>query len=58
MSKQNANYPETKVLLHTSMGDIIITLRNDMPITTGNFKKLVQQGIYNGTIFHGSYRAS
>ena len=23
-----------------------------MPITTGNFKKLVQQGIYDGTIFH------
>jgi peptidylprolyl isomerase len=34
------------------MGDIIIALRNDMPITTGNFKKLVQQGIFNGTIFH------
>ena len=44
--------PETKVLLHTSMGDITIALRNDMPITTGNFKKLVQKGTYNGTIFH------
>jgi peptidylprolyl isomerase len=44
--------PETKVLLHTSMGDITIALRNDMPITTGNFKKLVQQGTYNSTIFH------
>jgi cyclophilin family peptidyl-prolyl cis-trans isomerase len=42
----------TKVLLHTNMGDIIIALRNDMPITTGNFKNLVQQGTYNGTIFH------
>jgi peptidylprolyl isomerase len=42
----------TKVLLHTSMGDITIALRNDMPITTGNFKNLVQQGTYNGTIFH------
>jgi peptidylprolyl isomerase len=52
MSGQTANQPETKVLLHTSMGDITIALRNDMPITTGNFKKLVQQGIYNGTIFH------
>ena len=39
-------------ILHTSMGDITIALRNDMPITTGNFKKLVQQGTYNGTIFH------
>lgn len=52
MSGQSANQPETKVLLHTSIGDITIALRNDMPITTGNFKKLVQQGTYNGTIFH------
>ena len=52
MSGQPTNQPETKVLLHTNMGDITIALRNDMPITTGNFKKLVQQGIYNGTIFH------
>jgi peptidylprolyl isomerase len=51
MSGQTSQ-PETKVLLHTSMGDITIALRNDMPITTGNFKKLVQQGTYNGTIFH------
>src|SRR4030042_2027667 len=43
---------KNKVLLSTSMGDIVIQLRDDMPITTGNFKKLVQQGVYNGTIFH------
>jgi len=41
-----------QVLLKTSMGDITIELYDDMPITTGNFKNLVQQGIYNGTIFH------
>jgi peptidylprolyl isomerase len=34
------------------MGDITIQLYNDMPITTANFKKLVQQGTYDGTIFH------
>jgi len=34
------------------MGDITIELYDDMPITTGNFKTLVQQGIYDGTIFH------
>jgi len=42
----------TKVLLHTNMGDVTIALRNDMPITTGNFLKLVQQGTFNGTVFH------
>ena len=41
-----------KVLIHASMGDITIQLRNDMPITTGNFKNLVQKGTFNGTIFH------
>ena len=41
-----------KILLHTSMGDITIQLRNDMPTTTNNFKNLVQLGKYNGTIFH------
>jgi peptidylprolyl isomerase len=34
------------------MGDITIQLHDDMPITSGNFKNLTQQGIYDGTIFH------
>ena len=41
-----------KVLLTTNLGNILIELRNDMPITTGNFKTLIQQGIFNNTIFH------
>ncbi|MDD2836255.1 MAG: peptidylprolyl isomerase [Methanothrix sp.] len=41
-----------KVLLKTSMGDITIQLYDDMPITTGNFKSLVEKGFYNGVIFH------
>jgi peptidylprolyl isomerase len=41
-----------KVLLQTSMGDITIQLRDDKPIATDNFKNLVQQGFYDGTIFH------
>jgi peptidylprolyl isomerase len=52
MSGKTANQPETKVLLQTTLGDITIALRSDMPITTGNFKNLVQKGTYNGTIFH------
>jgi len=42
----------TKVLLKTSMGDITIQLNDDMPITTGNFKSLVEKGFYDGVIFH------
>jgi peptidylprolyl isomerase len=34
------------------MGDITIQLYDDMPITTGNFKSLVEKGFYNGVIFH------
>jgi len=41
-----------RVLLHTSMGDITIQLRDDKPITTTNFVNLVNQGVYDGTIFH------
>ncbi len=41
-----------KVLLKTSMGDITLQLYEDMPITTGNFQKLVEKGFYDGTIFH------
>src|SRR3972149_7731238 len=41
-----------RVLLQTTMGNITIQLRNDMPITVGNFRNLVQQGVYDGTIFH------
>ena len=49
----NENLPATnKVMLVTSMGNILIELRDDTPITTNNFKKLVQQGIYDNTIFH------
>jgi len=42
----------TNVLLKTSMGDIKIEMAADMPITAGNFEKLVSEGYYNGIIFH------
>jgi peptidylprolyl isomerase len=41
-----------KVVLHTNMGDITIELFEDMPITAGNFAKLVEKGFYDGVIFH------
>lgn len=48
----NSTPTGNKVLLKTSMGDITIQLRDDRPITTSNFKNLVQKGVYDGTIFH------
>ena len=42
----------SNVLLNTSMGNIVIQLYDDMPVTTGNFEKLVEKGFYNGLIFH------
>jgi peptidylprolyl isomerase len=36
----------------TSMGDITLQLYEDMPITAGNFQKLVEKGFYDGVIFH------
>ncbi len=40
-------------LFKTNRGDISIELFEDqMPITTGNFIKLAEEGFYNGTKFH------
>jgi peptidylprolyl isomerase len=41
-----------KVLLKTTMGDVVIELYPEMSITTGNFERLVNEGIYDGVIFH------
>ena len=41
-----------KVKLQTNYGDIVIELDKNMPITAGNFEKLVKQGFYDGVIFH------
>lgn len=40
------------MLLKTSMGDVVVELYDDMPITAGNFLKLVESGFYDGVIFH------
>ena len=42
----------TKIKFETTQGDIVIQLYDEMPITSGNFKKLVEQGFYDGVIFH------
>jgi peptidylprolyl isomerase len=42
----------TKVELTTNYGRIVLLMYADMPITTGNFVKLVNDGFYDGVIFH------
>ena len=41
----------TKILFLTSKGNIVIQMRDDKPITTANFVRLVNEGYYNNTIF-------
>jgi peptidylprolyl isomerase len=47
-----ADEAQKLVKLATNMGTITIALAPDMPITAGNFEKLVKEGFYNGVIFH------
>ena len=43
----------SQVLLQTTLGDIRVELFEDtMPITAGNFRKLVEKGFFNGVLFH------
>lgn len=51
-SKTGGVNMNTKIKLETNHGDIVIELYEDMPITAGNFKKLVESGTYDGVIFH------
>ena len=45
--------PNPTVVLETNKGTIELELFEDKsPLTAGNFRKLVEQGFYNGTRFH------
>lgn len=41
-----------RVKLETNQGDIVIELYSEIPVTAGNFKKLVGEGFYDGVVFH------
>jgi peptidylprolyl isomerase len=43
---------KTRMIFETTLGQIIIELAEDMPITAGNFETLVRDGFYNGVTFH------
>ena len=49
---EGTNSIGVKVKLETTQGDIVIQLYDEMPVTAGNFKKLVEEGFYDGVIFH------
>ena len=40
------------VRLTTSLGDVVFELVDDAPVTTANFLQYVEDGFYDGTIFH------
>ncbi|MEM6319345.1 MAG: peptidylprolyl isomerase [Bacteroidota bacterium] len=43
---------ERLVKISTDFGDMTVKLYNDTPLHRDNFVKLVQQGFYDGTLFH------
>lgn len=43
---------QTKVLISTELGDIKLVLYNETPKHRDNFIKLVEDGFYDGTLFH------
>jgi peptidylprolyl isomerase len=50
--KQEVSKIIKQAVLETTKGNIIIELDQNMPVTSGNFEKLVKQGFYDGAIFH------
>lgn len=52
MDRKENSAGKDKILLKTNLGDITIELYDKMPITAGNFKKLVEKNFYDGVIFH------
>ena len=51
--ENNMTDTQTKVKLTTSLGEIIIQLNTEKaPVSSANFLTYVNEGFYNGTIFH------
>jgi len=45
-------YSQQKVLLQTSMGDVVVKLYQSTPEHSNNFIKLAKEGFYDSTFFH------
>jgi peptidylprolyl isomerase len=52
MAEPKAHLAGKRVKLETTMGEIVLELYGDMPVTAGNFESLVKKGYYDGVIFH------
>ena len=52
MANQQPDSALTLVKFETSAGDFVVELFNDTPIHRDNFIKLVNEGYYNGVLFH------
>jgi peptidylprolyl isomerase len=52
MAEPKAHPAGKRVKLETTMGEIVLELYGDMPVTAGNFESLVKKGYYDGVIFH------
>jgi peptidylprolyl isomerase len=52
MSGATVHRTGNQVRLETTLGEIIIELSVDMPVTAGNFESLVRKGFYDGVTFH------
>lgn len=53
LADQAAESTRPQVLISTTAGDIVIELFDqESPLSTENFLRYVQEGFYNGTIFH------
>lgn len=50
--EDSINDMETKVKITTTMGDVTVLLYDDTPKHRDNFVKLVNEGFYDGTLFH------
>ena len=51
LQKENA-MGDTYVELQTTYGNIVVLLYDDTPLHRDNFIKLVNDGVYNGVLFH------
>ena len=52
MANQQSDSALTLVKFETTAGDFVVELFNDTPIHRDNFIKLVNEGYYNGVLFH------